>query len=337
MRAVRSILMVVLLLSLLPGFAQSERKRLILKDGSYQIVLQYEVVGNRVRYLSAERNGQQEEIPYALIDWPATEKWNKEHEPGSQPSAQPDAASGESSNQNEASQIDKEEQAEREAEKNRMPLISTGLRLPDESGVFALDTWQGLPELAHLEQSNANVNRDSGHNVLRAALAPLGGAKEPIQLDGAYSKIQLHVNQPVLYVSLDVAGDASSAPDSALTVNTGGASSVKDDKGSHSSPDSRYAIVRVDSRHTLRTIGAVRISMLGKVTQSEDIIPTTAEILPGRYWMKLTPKYPLDFGEYALMEILSPGEVNLDVWDFGVDPRKPENKHVITPIQDAVY
>jgi hypothetical protein len=345
MRAFRHILVAVLLLSLLPGFAQTERKRLILKDGTYQLVIKYEVVGDRVRYVSAERNGQQEEIPSALVDWPATDKWNKDHAPGAHPEAQPDtqpnlksdAAPGDaSSTQNEAAEIDKEEQAERNAEKNRMPFVSTGLRLPDESGVFALDTWQGLPELIHLEQSNANVNRDSGHNVLRAAIAPLGGAKEPIQLDGAYSKIQLHVNQPVLYVSLDSGGDANSTPDAALTVNTGGASSVKDDKNSHSSPDSHYVIVRVDSRHTLRTLGAMRISMLGKVTQSEDIIPTTAEILPGCYWMKLTPKYPLSFGEYALMEILSPGEVNLDVWDFGIDPRKPENKHSITPIQDAV-
>jgi hypothetical protein len=63
-------------------------------------------------------------------------------------------------------------------------------------------------------------------------------------------------------------------------------------------------------------------------------VPTKAEILPGKHWMKLTPKEPLDIGEYALMEILQPGMVNLDVWDFGVSPNAPENAHVITPVKD---
>jgi hypothetical protein len=34
------------------------------------------------------------------------------------------------------------------------------------------------------------------------------------------------------------------------------------------------------------------------------------------------------------MEILQPGVINLDVWDFGVSPNAPENKHPITPIKD---
>ncbi len=51
--------------------------------------------------------------------------------------------------------------------------------------------------------------------------------------------------------------------------------------------------------------------------------------------MKLAPKEPLTFGEYALMEVLSPEEVNLDVWDFGVDPTAPENKNTLGPIQPA--
>jgi hypothetical protein len=51
--------------------------------------------------------------------------------------------------------------------------------------------------------------------------------------------------------------------------------------------------------------------------------------------MKVVPKEPLGFGEYALMEVLSPQEVNLDVWDFGVDPTAPENKNSLTPIQRA--
>jgi hypothetical protein len=115
-------------------------------------------------------------------------------------------------------------------------------------------------------------------------------------------------------------------------VNTHGANSVKD-PNEYSSPDSRYAIVRVDVHPGERVIGALRISRAGAATQSEDIVPTKSEII-SKHWMKLTPKEPLDIGEYALMEVLAPGVINLDVWDFGVSPNAPENKHPITPIKD---
>jgi hypothetical protein len=47
--------------------------------------------------------------------------------------------------------------------------------------------------------------------------------------------------------------------------------------------------------------------------------------------MKITPKEPLDFGEFALMEVVSDKIVNLGVWDFGVHPVAPENRDIIKP------
>lgn len=44
-----------------------------MKDGSVEIVRQYQVIGNRVRYFSVER-GDWEEVPKSLVDWPATRK-----------------------------------------------------------------------------------------------------------------------------------------------------------------------------------------------------------------------------------------------------------------------
>ena len=67
------------------------RTRLILKDGSYQIVMSYRIVGNMVRYISAERGGEEEEIPVALVDFDATHRWEKQHDPR-RPAPTPDDA-----------------------------------------------------------------------------------------------------------------------------------------------------------------------------------------------------------------------------------------------------
>jgi hypothetical protein len=205
--------------------------------------------------------------------------------------------------------------------------------LPDRDGIFILDNFQSIPELVHLDQSSGNVNRDTNHNVLRAAIGSFSGAKEPVRINGQAARVRAHVDDPVLYVSLNTANSEDVAPEDAMMVNTHAANTVpgKDD---YSSPESHYAIVRVDVHPGERVIGALRITHAGDATQSADIIPTKVEILPGKHWMKLTPKEPLPIGEYALMEILQPGVINLDVWDFGVSPNAPENKHPITPVKD---
>ena len=48
-------------------------EKLMLKDGTFQLVREYQRKGERVRYLSAER-GDWEEIPAAMVDWDATAK-----------------------------------------------------------------------------------------------------------------------------------------------------------------------------------------------------------------------------------------------------------------------
>jgi hypothetical protein len=345
MRRTRIISIVVLLLAGLPVSPMSGllglerpaigqivvRKRLILKDGSYQVVTKWQVRGDRVRYFSAER-AEWEELPNSLVDWPATEKWNQEHGPGSDQSqaATPTPETPEQE-QKEAAQIDREAAAEKADQAARMPLVAPGLHLPDRGGIFVLDNFQNIPELVHMDQSAGNVNRDVNHNVLRAAIASFHGAQEPVRLYGQAARLRLHVNDPAIYVSLDT-NNEDVAPESAMVVNTHGQNSS--DKNDFSSPDSRYVIVKVDVQPGERVIGALRISRAGRVAQAADIIPTKSEILPGRHWMKLTPQEPLGIGEYALMEILAPGMVNLDVWAFSVAPDAPENQHPLTPVKD---
>lgn len=334
MRSLRSIclslLAALLVFAAAPAHSQPSRNRIILKDGSYQIITKYEVKGDRVRYFSAERNDW-EEVPAGLVDWAATEKWNREHAPGSMPSKGSDPNNPD---QTEAAKLDAEEAAARNDEFARMPLISPGLHLPDETGVWLLDTYDGRPELVHALQANGDLNRASEHSVLRATLGATGGARELIHINNAYSRVQLHVDTPLIYVSLDPPpGTEETAHESALTVDTHGANAVKD-KNSHSSPDSNYAVIRLTSIHNLRSASAAEIYRLVQAGHSEDIIETSKQLLPGARWIKLTPKQPLLIGEYALIEILSPREVNLDVWDFGVNPRARENKDARLPIDE---
>jgi hypothetical protein len=330
MSPLRILLFLVLLLSSVaacrPGLAQAPNQRLILKDGSYQVVTKYQKVGDRVRYFSAER-GQWEEVPQTLVDWAATETWAKDHKPGAQPAAEP--ATPASPAIPEAAEIDKEEQRARA----RTPDVLPGLRLPDQDGVWALDTFHDQPELVALTQNAGGVNRETGHNVLRSTLNPLGGIQQSVQIPGAESKVRLHVNDPALYVSITGVDD-NEADAAAVTVETHGAASVKD-KNSTSSAHSNYAIVRVRSnfKKDNRVVSGIKIGMAGKVTQTEDVIPTTVQVLPGNRWVKLTPQQPLTIGDYALMELLSPGEVNLSVWDFRIDPQGPDNKNALMPLQ----
>src|SRR6266567_5008836 len=89
-----------------PGIPNTgSNHRLILKDGSYQIVRKYEIVGDRVRYISLERSGEWEELPESLVDWEATRKYDRDH-------AEP-APDDLSPAMKEAKDIDKEEAAER--------------------------------------------------------------------------------------------------------------------------------------------------------------------------------------------------------------------------------
>ncbi len=91
--------------------------RLILKDGSYQMVRDYQIVGDRVRYLSQER-GDWEELPVDLVDWDATRKWEKEHADLAEEDTSPAMK--------EAEEIDKEEAEERNEQKARMPEVADG-------------------------------------------------------------------------------------------------------------------------------------------------------------------------------------------------------------------
>ena len=166
---------------------QQPTKRIILKDGSFQPVIKYEIQGDRVHYFSAERY-EWEDIPSSLVDWEATKKYEA------------DFSGGKLRIHVETP----EEREEREKEEANSPEISPGLRLPGTGGVFLLDQFDGKPELAEILQNGSELNQSANKkSVLRTAINPIGSSKHSFELKGPHAKIQSHVPSPVIYVDID--------------------------------------------------------------------------------------------------------------------------------------
>ena len=276
-------------------------KRLILKDGSYQTATKWEVKGDRVRYWSAERS-MWEEVPNALVDWPATEAWAKEHPKGVTA---------------ETIQLSAEEEAERRAEEAKTPAIAPGLKLPYEGGVYLFDQLAGEQMLVEMVQNSGEIDPERGKNILRAAINPFAQVKQSIVLKGTRARVQAHEAQPVFY--LNVAGDDS---------DDGASGQPRKD---WDQKKGRFRISRAVKKKDARVVGNLKIALTGKVSQQANWIAVTQEPVSGG-WVKLTPAEPLPPGEYAIVEMLNPKEMNLFVWDFGVDPAAPRNDAAWKPV-----
>jgi hypothetical protein len=210
-----------------------------------------------------------------------------------------------------------------------MPVVAEGLELPDEDGVFILDTFEGAPELVELVAHDLSMNAKNRKGI--GVLNPLATQKASLEIEGSHARVHLHVDEPVIYLSLGVDDATEPVLTHPITVNTSGARGVNGKHGAHS-PQSGFVIVRVDERQAVRIVGAIKLSPNGQVTQDEDTIPTKVEALPGKRWLRVTPEQKLAFGEYALVEIISPSDINESVWDFRVDPRLGDNPGSIGPI-----
>ena len=300
---------VFLLVSATPVPAQELAKRLILKDGSYQLATKWEVKGDRVRYLSAERN-EWEEVPNSMVDWAATDKYEKDRAAGK---PAPEAVA-----------LDRELEAERQADEARSPHVAPGLRLPDDGGLILLDTFQTQPQLVELQQSSGELNKNMKGNILRATINPIASSKQIIELPGLHAKIQAHVTVPAIYVNLEQQDQLDKA--------TQIAEKTKEEQ----LPWDRFRIVRLQSGKDKRIVGDIKIAIYGKISQEQKVVLTTATKLTGG-WVKVTPSGDLEPGEYAVVELLGKDGMNLYVWDFGVNPSAGANATAWKPDASATH
>ena len=290
---------VVLCAPVLPAFAQTtsavtaeqQTKRLILKDGSYQMMSKYEIQGDRVHYFSVERL-EWEDLPESLVDWDATKKYEAELSKGKA----------------RAHVETPEEREEREKEEANSPEILPGLRLPGTGGVFLLDDFNGRPELAEILQNGSELNQKANKkSVFRAVINPVGSSKHSFELKGPHARIQSHVASPTIYMDIDQAA----LNDIPLS--------------------DRFRLVRAEAKNDVRIIGNLKVTFSGKTSQEGNFIPTRVEKTGTGEWFKVTPERELPPGEYAVVEMLSPEEINLYVWDFGVNAHAPANPDTWRP------
>jgi len=299
--------------------AQELSRRLILKDGSYQLVTTYEVKGDRVRYKSAERD-EWEELPTSLVDWPATERYEKERATSAIP---------------EASAVDKETDAERAAEEAHLPQVAPGLRLPDDSGVFLLDNFQGQPQLVEMQQAEGEIDPNTRGNILRAAI-PGAGGKQIVELDGEHATVHAHVGVPSIYINVEdeandapPSGETASAKPSLPSLDAPRAEPQQPEQAAV--PFDRFRIVRTKVKPGKRIVSDLKRNPTGKVNQEETFVKTTIDRVSGG-WLKLTPTEYLAPGEYAVIETKGTEGMNLYVWDFGVNPSGPANVNPWKPV-----
>lgn len=272
--------------------AQKPTQRIVLKDGSYQSVVKYEIQGDRVHYFSAERY-EWEDLPSSLVDWDATKKYES------------DLATGKLRTHVETP----EEREEREKEEANSPEIVPGLRLPGSGGVFLLDQYDGKPELAEILQNGSELNQTANKkSVLRSAINPVGSSRHAFELKEPHAKIQSHVPAPVIYVDIDE-GALNDVP-----------------------LNGRFRIARAEVKKDVRVIGNLKVTFTGKTSEEGNFIGVNVEKIGTGEWVKVTPVQELPPGEYALVEMLGPEEMNLYVWDFGVNRQAPANPNTWRPV-----
>jgi len=150
--------------------------RLYLKDGDYQLVREYQVLADRVRYFSTER-GDWEEIPIELVDLERTKK---------------DAAERQAAIDAEAKQQDVEDKAIREERKEIA-------RVPVEPGVYYVngDKLETIP-LAETE-----VISSKSRTVLKVlSPVPIVPGKSSVEIKGETAALRVASNTPEFYFRL---------------------------------------------------------------------------------------------------------------------------------------
>jgi len=266
---------------------------LILKDGDYQLVREYERNGERVRYYSLER-GAWEEIPASMVDWVATQK----AEAGT--AARHEAELKKLHQQEQASRMDMALDVDASLQ------TGTGAFLPSGEGMFAVE---GKPS-RNWNRRRWEAHRDKKQLLKQiASPIPIIPSKVNIELPGAHAKTRIDPSHLEFYLR-----EAPPDPDRASPIR-------KSTRPGESGPE--VELVRATVKGNKRLLEQIK-SLFGE-KMSDDrktVLLQRWEVAPNVF--RFTLGEQLTPGEYVLAEILPDG-MNLYVWDFGVDAGSAES------------
>ena len=161
--------------------ASAENVKLFMKDGSDQLVREYKVENDRVKFYSLDRE-EWEEVPLALVDLEKTKAQIK---------ARADSIRADAAAQ------DAEDKAERAARKEVASV-------PQEPGVYLIDERKPAPEnLTAMKVGESKVVNDKRRSVLRAiSPVPMVPGKATLELDGPHSSQGTANRSPEFYIRL---------------------------------------------------------------------------------------------------------------------------------------
>ncbi len=167
---------VLIALALTGALALAANFRLYLKDGTYHIVREYQVSGDRIRFYSVERSDW-EEMPVSLVDLNRTEAENKERAETLQKQAADAAA---------------EEKFEREQREERE-------RVPQEPGVYQVEG----KELKTIKQAESKAVSKKSRTILKVlSPVPVVSGKTTVEIDGEHASTVVTNPRPEFYIRL---------------------------------------------------------------------------------------------------------------------------------------
>jgi len=267
-------------------------KKLVLKDGSFQLVREYQRSGERVRYFSAER-GDWEEIPAAMVDWEATAK------------AEAAAAKETEALLRTVHHQEEEQRAEMPLDVDASLPVAPGIFLPPGEGMFVVEGKSVTP----LNQVGATIRTDKKQRLKQVlSPVPIIPGKKNIEIPGAKAVRRINSERPEFYLR-----EPSPDPDSASAIQ-------RSSRLGETGPD--VELIRLTVKGGKRQIESI-LSQFGQQISEDRTSLAIQRWDVAQNVFRFTLGQDLPAGEYAFAEILPDG-VNLYVWDFGVDPRASE-------------
>jgi hypothetical protein len=268
-------------------------KKLVLKDGSFQLVREYQRNGDRIRYYSLERAAW-EELPASMVDWNATAKAEAADKAADEALAL------------KAHKQEQEYRPEPPIDVDASLEVAPGTFLPGGEGLFVVEG----KSIVQIPQVDAEMKTDR-MQLLKQVLSPIPivPGKKNIQISGPHATLRINSENPEFYLR-----EAPTDPEHDSSVR-------RSSRPGESGPE--IVLVRAEVKGGNRRLQSVKTLFGEEVGEKSSTISLQAWQVAKNVF-RYTLSQPLPAGEYALAEILPDG-MNLYVWDFGVDER-PKTK-----------